>query len=202
MQRNPRERGIHLRQAILKAVLEIVGKDGWAGLTMRKIADQIRYSPPMIYEHFASKEAIYAELSAEGYRQLYRYMLTGAAGLTEPTSRLRALLGSLRTFAWESGGDYQAMFGIAPVGTGPPRRDDEHAGACRGLLGDALFQCINAGLLREQPPLEAAQVLMAAAHGVISLHLSGHIADKRRADLLFDQVVEGLLAGWASKPHI
>jgi AcrR family transcriptional regulator len=195
--RGPRaERALQLRQAILSAVLEIVSREGWHGLTMRKIAEQIQYSPPMIYEHFASKEAIYAELSAEGHRLLYRYMITGAAGLSDPERRLRALMRCFRLFAWEHPGRYQAMFGLATVGAADARTPDEHAGACRGLLGDALFQCMNAGLLRELPPLEAAAALMAAVHGVISLRLAGQIADQAKADQLYDQVAEGLLAGW------
>ncbi|HWI53684.1 MAG TPA: TetR/AcrR family transcriptional regulator [Symbiobacteriaceae bacterium] len=195
--RGPRaERAIQLRQSIMKAVLEIVTREGWHGLTIRKIADQIQYSPPMIYEHFASKEAIYAEMSAEGYRLLYRYMITGAAGLPDPERRLQALLRAFRLFAWENPGHYQAMFGLAAIGSREPRPEDEHAGACRGLFGDALFQCMNAGLLRQLSPLDAAAALMAAAHGVISLRLAGQIADQQKADRLYDQVTEGLVAGW------
>ncbi|HYF93993.1 MAG TPA: TetR/AcrR family transcriptional regulator [Symbiobacteriaceae bacterium] len=195
--RGPRaERAIQLRQAILKAVLEIVHREGWHSLTIRKIADQIQYSPPMIYEHFESKEAIYAELSADGYQLLYRYMITGAAGLADPERRLRALLRSLRLFAWENPGHYQAMFGLATAGARDTRTDDVHSGACRGLLGDALFQCMNAGLLRQVPPLEAAAALMASAHGVIALRLSGQIADQRTADQLYETVTDGLIAGW------
>ncbi|HWI61966.1 MAG TPA: TetR/AcrR family transcriptional regulator [Symbiobacteriaceae bacterium] len=195
--RGPRaERAIQLRQSIIKAVLEIVGREGWHGLTIRKIADHIQYSPPMIYEHFASKEAIYAEFASEGFRLLYRYMITGAAGLADPRARLRALLRAFRLFAWENPGHYQAMFGLAVVGGREARGEDEHAGACRGLFGDALFQCMNAGLLRSLSPLEAASALMAAAHGVISLHLTGQIPDVAKADALFEQVTDGLVAGW------
>lgn len=172
-----------------------MSQEGWHALTMRKLAEHIQYSPPMIYEHFASKEAIYSELSSEGFRHLYRYMITGAAGQPDPEKRLRALVTAVRTFAWENTGYYQAMFGLAALGIGTPAQD-EHAGACRGLLGDALFQCMNAGIIREQPPLEAAAALLAAAHGVISLRLAGQIPDQQRADALFDQVVGGLFAGW------
>lgn len=190
------DRAAQLHQAILKAVLEIVGREGWHGLTMRKLADQIQYSPPVIYEHFASKEAIYGELSAEGFRQLYRYMITAAAGLSDPEKRLRALVEAVRTCAWENPGHYQAMFGLTGLAQGDRATQDEHWAACRGLLGDALFQCMSAGLLRQLPPLEAASALLAAAHGVIALRLAGHIADRAKADALFGQVMGGLLAGW------
>jgi len=184
-----------LRPAILRAVLQIVGDEGWHGLTMRKIAEHIRYSPPMIYAVFESKEAICAELTADGYQLLYRHMSAGAAGLTDPVKRLSALLRAFRTFAWEHPAYYQSMYGLA--GTARPgeagRRGDYEA-ACLGLVGDALLQAnLHGGSL---PPLQAARALLAAAHGVIAMHLSGLVTDQREADAMYDAVLTGLLSGW------
>jgi AcrR family transcriptional regulator len=49
------------RKNILKAAREIVKQEGWQGLSMRKIADKIEYTAPIIYEYFANKEAILQE---------------------------------------------------------------------------------------------------------------------------------------------
>jgi len=188
---------IHLRPAILRAVLEIASDEGWHSLTIRKIADKIRYSPPMIYAFFASKEALCSELVADGYQLLYRHLTASGAGLADPPRRLWMLLRALRLFAWENGAHYQAMFGMAPITRpGEHPRLGEYAGACMGLLGDALYQCIPADPGRALPPLRAAKAVMAAGHGVIAMHLAGIIADRQEADELYDQVLRGLLAGW------
>lgn len=55
---------------ILKAALEIVQTEGWQALSMRKIADAIEYTAPIIYEYFANKEAIILELTRQGYLKL------------------------------------------------------------------------------------------------------------------------------------
>jgi hypothetical protein len=46
------------RANILEASLDIVKEEGWAALSMRKIADKIEYTAPIIYEYFENKEAI------------------------------------------------------------------------------------------------------------------------------------------------
>ncbi|HYF78011.1 MAG TPA: TetR/AcrR family transcriptional regulator [Symbiobacteriaceae bacterium] len=184
-----------LRPAILQAVREIVGQEGWHGLTMRKIAERICYSAPMIYEVFESKEALYGELLDEGFQLLYRHMSASAAGLGDPRKRLWALLQAFRAFAWENPAYYQVMFGMAPMNRpGDRYPQGEYAAACLGLLGDSLLQCALPGLALG--PLKGARALTTAAHGVISSHLTGLIPDRREAEEMYEHVLRGLLSGW------
>ena len=57
-----RERRIKERKqqqkAVLAAALELFEKGGLDGLTMRKIADKIDYSPCVIYQHYKNKQAL------------------------------------------------------------------------------------------------------------------------------------------------
>jgi AcrR family transcriptional regulator len=59
-----------LRQSILDAAKSIAAKDGWHAVTIRKIADKIQYTPPIVYEYFKSKEALLKELVYSGFRIL------------------------------------------------------------------------------------------------------------------------------------
>jgi AcrR family transcriptional regulator len=47
-----------LKQQIISCSREIVENEGWNALSIRKIADAIEYSVPVIYKHFENKEAI------------------------------------------------------------------------------------------------------------------------------------------------
>jgi AcrR family transcriptional regulator len=58
------------RANILDAALRIVKEEGWQALSMRKIADKIEYTAPIIYEYFSNKEAILLELNRQGYLKL------------------------------------------------------------------------------------------------------------------------------------
>ena len=54
------------RVNILDAAHDIVKDEGWQALSMRKIADKIEYTAPIIYEYYANKEAILLELTKKG----------------------------------------------------------------------------------------------------------------------------------------
>jgi AcrR family transcriptional regulator len=48
--------------------------EGWASLSMRKIADAIEYSAPVVYDYFENKEAILYEISE--WFQLFTHRIT------------------------------------------------------------------------------------------------------------------------------
>lgn len=47
-----------VRANILQAAFNLAKTEGWASLSMRKIADAIEYSAPVVYDHFENKDAI------------------------------------------------------------------------------------------------------------------------------------------------
>ena len=72
-ERRQRERE-ELRRAILETARGIAAAEGWAAVTIRRVADKIEYSPPVIYEHFGSKEEIVIALFRQGFRELLEEM--------------------------------------------------------------------------------------------------------------------------------
>jgi AcrR family transcriptional regulator len=56
-----------LRQQILHAARDIMVKEGYGALSMRKVADRIEYSPTAIYLHFADKQSLLVELCEETF---------------------------------------------------------------------------------------------------------------------------------------
>lgn len=59
-----------LRNKILDAARAIGTAEGWASVTIRKIADEIEYTAPIVYEHFANKEAVFHAIMLEGFREV------------------------------------------------------------------------------------------------------------------------------------
>ena len=47
---------VEVKASILQAAWQLVEKEGWQSLSIRKIADAIEYSAPVIYDHFENKE--------------------------------------------------------------------------------------------------------------------------------------------------
>lgn len=89
-ERRQRERQ-ELRRAILDTAREIAAAEGWSAVTIRRVAEKIEYSPPVIYEHFSSKEEIVIELLREGFRSLLAEMRSARDAHTDPVESLLAI---------------------------------------------------------------------------------------------------------------
>jgi len=79
------------RNNILDAACKIVKEEGWQGLSLRKIADAIEYTAPIIYEYFANKEAILQELTKQGYLVLNKDLISAKQSKDNPTAQLEAM---------------------------------------------------------------------------------------------------------------
>ncbi|RYG30926.1 MAG: TetR/AcrR family transcriptional regulator, partial [Chitinophagaceae bacterium] len=78
------------RVNILDAAFHIVKKEGWQALSMRKIAEEIEYTAPIIYEYFANKEAILEALSKKGFLLLTSQMQEAVNKVETPEEKLEA----------------------------------------------------------------------------------------------------------------
>ncbi|MES2005762.1 MAG: TetR/AcrR family transcriptional regulator [Bacteroidota bacterium] len=100
------------RVNILEASLDIVKEEGWQSLSMRKIADKIEYTAPIIYEYFANKDAILNELTRQGFVKLSRQMEEASSAHTSPAEQLEAMWLAYWNFAFANKELYQVMYGV------------------------------------------------------------------------------------------
>jgi len=100
------------RKNILDAAMRIGREEGWQALSMRKIADIIEYTPPVIYEYFANKEALMLELTKVGYRILAKDMKAAREKHRLPEKQLEDMWLTYWNFAFAEKELYQLMFGI------------------------------------------------------------------------------------------
>lgn len=101
------------RAKILDSACAIVRNEGWQALSMRKIADQIEYTAPIIYEYFSNKEAILAEINRMGFVQLAAQMKQARDQHRHPAQQLEAMWMAYWDFAFTKKELYQLMFGVS-----------------------------------------------------------------------------------------
>ena len=167
-----------LRARILEASRAIVLADGFAGLTMRKIAQAIEYSPGTIYLHFAGRDEIARDLCIAGFRDLVA-ALTPVAGLPEPRARLEALAAAYVRFGLEQPETYRLIFMEDPTivkaiyerpDAGGP---DDPGVQAYGLLTGGFHELQAAGRLKpDADAMVLTDVLWTTLHGVVSLKLT------------------------------
>lgn len=98
------------RAALLRAAASLLEQTGAAGLSLRQVAERAGLSRQAPYNHFASKEALLAEVAADGFRTLTRRM--GLIALeADPFDRLVAAAEGYIAFGTEQPALFRLMFG-------------------------------------------------------------------------------------------
>ena len=110
----PKKKTYHhgdLKNALIKAGVEILAKDGVSGLSLRKVALKAGVSHAAPYAHFVDKQALIAAISTEGFRQLYERMSEVAEKYkSRPEKQLVEAAWSYVQFAMDDPDRFKVMF--------------------------------------------------------------------------------------------
>src|SRR3954470_11826681 len=58
------------RAQIISAARRIAELEGWSNVTVRRLANEISYSQPVLYAHFGSRVGILTAVATEGFQEL------------------------------------------------------------------------------------------------------------------------------------
>lgn len=101
-----------LRGKIISQSWKIIMDEGWQSLSIRKIAEAIEYSVPVIYKHFENKEAIIEYFSKEGFLLLSSEISLATISDTDATLKLKNVAYAYWKFASKHTQHYRIMFGL------------------------------------------------------------------------------------------
>lgn len=111
LDRRQREKEV-VKQRILSAAREIAIKEGWHAVTIRKIADEIEYTPPIVYEYFENKEDLIRELVYTGFSMLSKEFHEAHESETDSKKLIKILSIHHWDFAFKHTELYQLMFSL------------------------------------------------------------------------------------------
>ena len=188
-QRRARERA-STRDRIIEAALHVLENDGSAALTIRRIATDVEYSAPVVYQHFANKEALVLELVAYGHGLLLAE-LQQALGESGIDRRMLRVAAEYVRFAGAHPHLYEVMNGTA-VAADERRRAAEPAIA---VFKDLLMTWSQAHDVVLADIDEACEIIWGTVYGMASLGYLGTIGNQR-AQRLAEQAVHAILLGW------
>lgn len=191
-ERREREKQV-TRESILTAAHQIARQEGWPALTIRKVAEAIEYSPPMIYEYFANKDEILLSLMREGYRQLIASMQQARLSTEDRRESLFKIVDAYWDFARSNPELYQIMNGLGGVPLAI--QETARAGRDAGLVPLAALEdwAQTNGIVLEDP-FGAVEMAWGLMHGIVSLTLVERIeGGEPRARLLLHQGIQALL---------
>lgn len=181
------------RDGILQAALRIAEREGWPAVTIRRIADEIEYTSPIIYQHFDNKEAALQALMEQGYEELQTAMRR-ALQAAEPEQRLLDLSTAYLHFARDHPHIYELMHGLGGVTLDPEARKRAAVGVVV-LTTEAIHTWADAKSARLVDPLEASETAWGVLHGMVSLGMLPDIGFGR-AEQLAIKALKALLRSW------
>jgi len=166
-----------LKNALIKAGVEILSKEGIEGLSLRKVAQRAGVSHSAPYSHFPDKQSLIAAISTEGFNQLYAEL--DAAVLAYPKSPKKQLQqGALAylQFALNNTDTFKIMF------SGVLEKEKEYPAFVEishktfQRVVDVVRACQEVGIMRATPPEMMAVAAWGQVHGIVSLALEGQIS--------------------------
>jgi len=102
-----------MRELILNAALELFVRESFEGTTMRRIADEIEYTPGALYSYFKDKDEICYALHTRGFEKLNEMTAQALAKVpkrADPLERLRVCGRTYIQFAIDNASLYDLMF--------------------------------------------------------------------------------------------
>jgi AcrR family transcriptional regulator len=168
-----------LKNALIKAGVEILAKEGVGGLSLRKVAKRAGVSHSAPYSHFKDRQSLIAAISTEGFRQLYDELDAAvSAHADDPKEQWVEAAWAYVQFAMNNTDTFKIMFsGILDKEKDYPSFVDI-SGKTFERVVDIVRICQNAGILRPGPSELVAVSVWGQVHGIISLALEGQISHR------------------------
>ncbi|MCZ4299328.1 TetR/AcrR family transcriptional regulator [Henriciella marina] len=164
-------RRLRVRGAILDAAEKVFAEEGEAGLSIRRIADEIDYSPAAIYKYFSSKDDLVDVLKESFFGRLLG-TVHEIIDRREPFSaRARRCMAGYVRIAIEKPHHYVAAFtGVRADDEAPSDAqafDDTNKGRAFSVLTDMVSEGIEGGHFRpELDTVNTAKSVWASIHGL------------------------------------
>lgn len=168
------------RAQIMSAARRIADVEGWPSVTVRRLADEISYSQPVLYAHFGSREGIVAAVAVEGFQEM-GLALEKARKRARGRGVVESVARTYLEFAASSPALYEAMFSLnLGIPFGDPAVPPELKFAFSQIL--ELFQG------NGQKTEITSEIFWATLHGIAELTRTKRFPPRRQKERLAEVV--------------
>jgi AcrR family transcriptional regulator len=184
-----------LREKILTAAKSVFLARGIEKTSIRNIADQIEYSPGIIYHYFKDKNEIFHALHQNGFLQLTNKMNV-LTSVRDPKERLKAMGSIYIDFALQNPDMYDLMFILeAPIDHVANSEHDDwiEGGSTFNYLRETIRECIGKGYFSGHDEEALAFLVWSTVHGMVSLNIRKRcevIISERKKNIVEDGLEE------------
>jgi AcrR family transcriptional regulator len=181
-----------LRNLILETAWQMVKEEGWQSMSIRKIADAIGYSVPIIYDHFENKEAIVLEFAKDGFQLLSKRVAKAKEKSDDPVEQLKAIADAYWSFACRNKEYYQLMYGVQMQGCEIEKCFPERK-QFRNLVMEPIIELIRRSNQKKMDPCLKYFTFWSILHGLVSIKsMNDNVSDEVNK-MIVDDAVEGFI---------
>ena len=190
-ERKGRERA-EREHRIVAAARVIAEREGWDAVTIRRLADEIEYSEPVLYSHFENRDAIVAAVAVEGFKEITVALREAASESTGRRNALKNVAMAYLAFALSRPALYEAMF-ILPTNLrfAEAETRPELRAAFEALAAVVTPFCVDVAVVTE--------TYWAVLHGLAALERSGRIRPSARGERIA-RVIRAIVVSGNSSP--
>jgi AcrR family transcriptional regulator len=130
------------RSGIVNTAKDIASREGWQAVSIRKIADAIDYSAPIVYEYFDSKDVLLDEIRNEGFLYLQQEYNRILKLYRDPEKRLFEISLIQWEFARQHPEIYQVMYNVDGAYCTMPVYQSESMQAVSQIVSETIYSFI------------------------------------------------------------
>lgn len=192
-------RTAELKQQLRDAAVEVLTREGPAGLTTRSVAAAAETSTPAVYELFGDKAGLVRELFFEGFRTLHG-KLRAVDETDDPVADVRALAVAYRAFTSENPQLARVMFSRPFSDFDPAPAELQASASVRRLIVAFVQRCIDSGAI-QGGATDAAHGFVALIQGLGEAEISRRLGTTRQSvDRRWGLAIDAMLRGLSGGP--
>lgn len=168
LERKPRSHE-HVRAGIISTAKKIARQEGWQAVSIRKIAEAIEYSAPVVYEYFDGKEVLLNAIRDEGFTYLNDQYHRIMKLYRDPEKRLYEISLIQWDFALHQPELYQVMYNLEGAYCSVPVYQSDALQA----VGDTICEIIFSFIPKAKESIRRLYFeWWALSHGMIALAMT------------------------------
>lgn len=186
-----------LRDEIVEISKELLLKDGFSKISMRKIAKRADVTATSIYLYFKNKDELLLALIEESIQNLNRMLVDALDPQAGPIEQLEALAMAYTSYAFDNPQEYEIIYMVRPEEMPKyPKEKFQQVRKTYEILADIIQRGKEKELFDVEDPLISAYTLWAQIHGVVSVVLNKRLDTRIPRELFLDQAIDHIIQGF------
>jgi AcrR family transcriptional regulator len=186
-----------LRNEILQVSKDLLIKEGFSKMSMRRIAGRANVTATSIYLHFENKDDLLLSLIEESIRKLKQALLDVVDKEYGLIDQLEILAKTYVNYALDHPQEYEIIYMVRPEEMPKyPKDKFRDVRSAYELIADIISESEHKEYIEVEDSLISAYTFWAQLHGVVSVILSRRLDTRIPQSKFIDQAIDHIIKGF------